>query len=664
MKSIYFLSINMIRFVPYAYGFLRSYSEQDEQILKNYRWKEPFCRIAPTATITEKIIDPDVLCASCYVWNHNQHIEIAKQVKQRYPDCRIILGGPHIPNASENYFSRYPHIDVLIHGEGEISFRSLLKELLKPSPELSKLAGISFNVNGRTIKTPDSSKLPKDLPVPSPYLNGLFNRFLSDDDSNTIALLETNRGCPYACSFCDWGVRTMNKIRRHNMERIEQEINFLAEKKIEDIYITDANFGIFKHDLNIIKLLIRCKNKYGFPKRIRIQFAKKSNNTVFEISKLLHKNDMLWGTTLSLQSVNINVIKAVGRPYVDIAIYKKIKESYVEQNIPTYTELILGLPLETKHSFIQGICTLFDIGMHDDFRVFELALLPNAPLSLKSQREKYSLDTKFKPIRIAGPGCETEYVELVFGTSTMPCTDWAYCFLFAEMAQALHNGGYTRFIAKYLNANHGLSYWNFYINLLTFIMKTDSESFKAVKRVQKLINDYYEDSDMPQINRILTQPDMMKFLGFYNPDRKGWPLWSYIWLWISEKMECFYACIKNHLEDQGTIFDEQMIDLIQYQKDLMITLDYDPQSGKQVMYSHNWHGFFFNNETLKKENVSYHYQDKKMGASFRYELVKNNRKQFVTAAIGYSYPYSKFRHFFHQPDMTQKSAEPYRKAFP
>jgi putative methyltransferase len=653
MKSIYFLSLNIIRFVPYAYGLLRCYAEQDEEIVKNYLWKEPLCQIAPAATIRDNIIDPDFLCASCYVWNLNQHLEIAKQVKQRYPHCKIIMGGPHIPDKSDLFFSRHPHIDILVHGEGEVPFRNLLKELLKPSPELFRIAGISFNADKKAIKTANSDKLPKDLPVPSPYLKGVFNHFLNVNATKTIALLETNRGCPYSCAFCDWGVRTMNKVRQHDMERIDREIQSIAKKKVEDIYITDANFGMLKRDLDIARVLVACKNRYGFPKRVRIQFSKKTNNTVFEISKLLHHNDMLWGTTLSLQSVNLKVIEAVGRPHIDMETYRKTKESFAKENIPTYTELILGLPLETKDSFIQGICSLFDIGMHDDFRVFELALLPNAPLSQQAQREKYQLHTKRKPIRTVDPGCETEYIELVFGTSTMPQADWADCLLFAEMAQALHNGGYTRFIATYLSTQHRFSYVDFYVPLLSFILNTDAESFKSFKRVQRLIRDYYEDPDMPQVNRILTQPDMMAFLNGYNPDRKGWPLWSYIWLSISEKIDCFYTAVQQHLEDQGVIFNEKMNDLMRYQKDLMITLDYDPQRGKHVMYDHDWHEFFFNNEPLRQKPVSYHYRDKKMGTSFRYELVKNNRKQFVTAAIGYSYPYSKFRHFYHQPDMTR-----------
>lgn len=657
MKSIYFLGLNMIRFVPYAYGLLRNYVLLYEKISKNYIWEEPFYIIEPVEILVEKIVSPDFLFLSCYVWNHNHQMQIAKKIKEKYPECKVVCGGPHIPERSEFYFSIYPFADVLVHGEGEIPVKNLLLEYLEENLDLKKVNGISFNINSKAIKTSISEKLPKNLPVPSPYLNGLFDSFFNKDDKNKIGLWETNRGCPFSCCFCDWGVRTKNKIRHHSMDRILQEIQYFGLKKIEDIYITDANFGLFKRDLIIARHLVECKKIHGYPKRIRIQFAKKFNSTVFEISKLLFENNMLWGTTLSMQSVDVDVLEAIKRPLVGIENYKKAKQKYKEFNIPTYTELIIGLPLETKQSFMEGICTLFNIGMHDDFRIFELVLLPNAPLFQDYMRKKYGLKTKMKPVRRNDPGCEKEYVELVFGSNTMPFEDWEYCFVFSETVQTLHNGGYTRFIAQYLNSNNILSYYNFYNNFLLYMLSSDSVSSKAFSRVKKLINDFYNDPDMPQINRVLTQPDMAEFLATYNPQRKGWQLWTYIWLWVSKNREDFYSQLLNFLETKGIVLDETIKDLVLYQKQIMLTLKYDPESGKHVQYKYNWFDYFYNDQILQKKTVLLKYTDKCMGASFQYELEKNNKKKFINAAIGYSYPYSKFRHFFHQFEKTQKINE-------
>jgi putative methyltransferase len=654
MESIYFLSLNPIQFAPYAYGLLRSYIEQDKILASRYAWQEPICKLETVDEIIEKITDPDVLCASCYVWNHNQQLQIAKKVKAKYPDCKVICGGPHVPDSSDSYFSNHPYIDVLVHGEGERPLKNLLLEFIKDVPDLGRIPNISFNSNTQAVKTPNGPGLPKNLPLPSPYLNGHLSKFIKEGRQNLIGLWETNRGCPYSCSFCDWGVRTMNKLRLHDLDKIKAEIGYFAGNKIEDIYITDCNFGILERDLEIARMLSESKEKYGFPKRVRIQFAKKSNDTVFNISKILHEKDMLWGTTLSMQSLDMDVLKAINRPHIGINDYRKLKDRYKKQGIPTYTELILGLPLETRESFIDGICSLFEIGIHDDIRVFELTILPNAPIGYKAARKKYGLKTKFKPLRIKEKNSASEEVELVFATSTMPHADWSYCFLFSEAIQALHNGGYTRFLARYLNDESLMSYKTFYDQLLHYMLRSGLDCFKSIKRIQKLIDDFYQDPDMPQIHRLLTQPDIMAFLNSYNPGRKGWQPWTYIWLSISEKIGAFYQELLAFLNQQGLWPDEKILDLIQYQQEIMITLDYNPKRGKTVRCKFNWFGYFFENEKLRKKSTTLHYADIHMGTSHRYQLAKNNKKNFLNAAIGISYPYSKFRHFFHQPDMTKK----------
>jgi putative methyltransferase len=650
MKSIYFFSLNMISFVPYAFGLLKSYAQQDPEIAASYCWHRPHTIPEPVENAVSKIIDPDLLCFSCYVWNHNQQMAIARRVKERYPNCLVVCGGPHVPDIPRDFFTRFPFTDILVHGEGEIPFTRLLKALLQEKPDLSNLQNISFRRQGDTVTTPMGPRLGKELAVPSPYLNGNLVDFIGGNNSNRIALWETNRGCPFACSFCDWGVRTKNKVRLHSMDRVSREIDYLADNGVEDIYITDANFGLFKRDLTIAELLVKARKRTGFPKRVRIQFAKTSNDTVFSISRLLYENDMLWGTTLSMQSVDAGVLSAVSRPHNELRTYADLKNRYQRNQIPTYTELILGLPNETRDTFVGGICQLLDIGMHEDLRVYELALLPNAPLSRPEMRKTFGLKTRFKPIRLTGDGLEKEFVELVFETNTLSCDDWSYCMLFSEMIQALHNGAFTRFIALYLNRQGILSYRTFYTGLLDYLITEGQGPGIALTRLKQLIDDYSQSLEMPQVNRILTQPDMLTLLRRYHPTRKGWPLWTWLWLSFLEGMDSFYRSVSAFLLFQKVELNKPFHDLIAYQREIMLSPGYDPEIGKEVNYAYSWREYFFDGAALEPFKVSYRYKDTHMGPGHQYPLVANDRQAFVTAAIGYSYPYSKFRHFFHQPD--------------
>ena len=657
MKSIYFLSFNMISFVPYAFGLLKGYAQQDPELASAYHWHPPLTTPQPVDTVVSAIVDPDLLCLSCYVWNHNQQMAVARRVKARYPHCLVVCGGPHVPDRVGDFFSQFPQADLLVHGEGEIPFTRLLKEILEDAPNFDRVQGISFSRGGRPVSTPMGERLGKHLPVPSPYLNGSLDDFLGENGGNRIALWETNRGCPFACCFCDWGVRTRNTVRLHSMDRIAAEIDAMAAKGVEDIYITDSNFGLFKRDLDIARLLVAARKGTGFPERVRIQFAKTSNETVFAISRLLVENDMLWGTTLSMQSVDMDVLEAVARPHVDIDVYADLKNRYQRHHIPTYTELILGLPKETRDTFVGGICRLLEIGMHDDIRVFELALLPNAPLSQPGMRERYGLKTRLKPIRLTEAGFETEVVELVFGTHSMPYDDWSYCLLFAEMIQALHNGGFTRFIAIYLHREGRMSYRQFYDGLLGQLIQKGEGIGRVFLRLKTLIDDYHQDPDMPQVNRILTQADMLELLRGYHPTRKGWPLWTWLWLSLCEDSAAFYRAVVDYLSSQGIDHDPLIADLLHYQQAIMLTPEYDPMRGNVVVCGYNWQAYFFKEAALTPGETTVCFADTHMGPGHQYPLVRGDRQAFVTAAIGYSYPYSKFRHFFHQPERTRVVTE-------
>ena len=105
MKSIYFLSINMISFVPYAFGMLKSYAEKDPDIAAAYRWHEPITDPAPVEKVVAAVEDPDLLCLSCYVWNHNQQMAIAKRVKAcQYIQWNLRVAMPDIGNRNRQIF--------------------------------------------------------------------------------------------------------------------------------------------------------------------------------------------------------------------------------------------------------------------------------------------------------------------------------------------------------------------------------------------------------------------------------------------------------------------------------------------------------------------------------------------------------------------------------
>ena len=114
----------------------------------------------------------------------------------------------------KNFFEDKPYIDYLIHQEGEISFTGLLQSFVGMKED-DTVPGISINKDGKTLMTGPSQRIMDLSAVPSPYTMGLFDH-LPEMYPGKIwnAVLETNRGCPFMCTFCDWGGTTFSKVKK------------------------------------------------------------------------------------------------------------------------------------------------------------------------------------------------------------------------------------------------------------------------------------------------------------------------------------------------------------------------------------------------------------------------------------------------------------------
>ncbi|MGD8369035.1 MAG: hypothetical protein PVG78_15460 [Desulfobacterales bacterium] len=151
---------------------------------------------------------------------------------------------------------------------------------------------------------------------------------------------------------------------------------------------------------------------------------------------------------------------------------------------------------------------------------------------------------------------------------------------------------------------------------------------------------------------------MAAFLNRFNPRRKGWPMWTYIWLVLSETRNDFYDTLKDFLEHCNIPIEDKLEELLKYQQQIMLDIEFNPSVGKTFEYDRDWFGYFFEQKALAHTPVRLRYTDQRMGVSARYPLTAGNPNHFVNAALGLSYPYSKFRHFFHQPDRTERMNPP------
>ncbi|MGV3524389.1 MAG: B12-binding domain-containing radical SAM protein [Candidatus Sericytochromatia bacterium] len=322
---------------------------------------------------------PGLILFSNYMWTREANLAISAAAKAHSPNSVIVHGGPDTPaytSACAAYLQRYPFVDLAIHGAGEDTLLALFDALLQGSP-LSEVNGLGYLEAGTLIKTPARPRLQDPNRYPSPYLTGLFESLPWQQWS--AITLETNRGCPYGCTFCDWGSATQQKIQRFDMARITAEVAWLAQHRIPKLWIADSNFGIFERDLEITRMICATKEKYGYPHLVITNYAKNTKQHLVEIIEMLVDHGLVGTGIVSLQTRDQATLKAVRRSNIKTEEYDRLRTTFEARKLPMSTQLMIGLPGSTRASFKDDLRFFFNQNI--DVQIFRTVVLPNSPMA-------------------------------------------------------------------------------------------------------------------------------------------------------------------------------------------------------------------------------------------------------------------------------------------
>lgn len=465
-------------YLPYSVGCLWSYAKQFAKINDNFFLVDLIFRKEDPDAIIKRLKDPSLCGFSCYSWNEKYCLHVAQQIKQQWPDCVIVFGGPQ---TTKNYLLQ-PYVDSVITGEGEECFYDLLCDL----------------VSNKKIKPFYNKRRIQELNIPSPYTTGIFDQLIENNPEIRWSMVfETNRGCPYGCTFCDWGSVTQSKVKKFNLDRIQEELDWMASNPIGYVFNADANFGIFRErDLEIAKMIKHAADRSGLIDGVVLFYAKHSTEVVFQIEQILGKYGK--GVTIAVQSMNENTLQAIKRKNMKINDIAHMLELSKKYNVNVYTDVILGLPEETLDSFKQGLCDIIELGMHENIFVWFTQLLPNSELSSPESMEKYGIEsihakdytTSFNNKDYYGID---ESVNVVTATNTMTTVDLVESYMYAWMILHFHSKGYSREIANYLYSK-GINYRCYYDllfqHLQTSFLNNHLQQFKSI------ISAYFKTGDL------------------------------------------------------------------------------------------------------------------------------------------------------------------------
>lgn len=407
---------------------------------------------------------PAIYLFSNYLWTHEKSIAVSETVKRLSPGSITIHGGPDTPKYPEDakaYFAKYPHVDIIIRGEGEASAADTLDKLRRvigqETPDLSVLqdvAGITYRYRGEIFRNPDRERIEDLDTIPSPYLTGLFEAYRGVPRLHVT--LETNRGCPYGCTFCDWGSATTSKIRKFDLQRVFGELEWCSDMKVQSVSQADANFGVFERDVDIARRVADLKISTGYPETFGGSYAKNSTKYLQTIIKVMAEAGILAQGVLSLQTMDENTLRVINRENIKVEKYDALANEMRNSNLQLSVELMMGLPGSTLRSFIEDLQQCIDRDIQA--RINHTTLLVNSPMNAPDYRAEHQIVTHTE----IGPG----KMPVLVSTKTYTREDLDQMLAFRSLYIFLDNFGVMRLCARFVRQQTGMIETDFYLHLM------------------------------------------------------------------------------------------------------------------------------------------------------------------------------------------------------
>jgi len=585
---------------PYRISSLVAYIKSRENLGNNFKFEKAFVLRENVDEYIKKCVDTDILLCSCYVWNWEITNFLAKEVKKLNPNCLIIFGGAQVPDFSKDFFKQHPYADIIVHGEGEIVLEEILTEFLS-NKDYSKIKGLET----KDFRNPPQERINNLDDLPSAYLtNTVWELVDKIDGIRWIAGWETNRGCPYACTFCDWGSATFTKVRKWEESKIFKEIEWFAENQIPYIDCCDANFGIFQErDFRIAKKLKDVALKTHYPERVRPAWAKNSSEKIIPIAKQLQEGGILGAVTLAVQSLDTNTLNIIKRANIKFDAFSELTETFRNNKIPTYTELIMGLPGETLDTFKDGLENIAQTKIDTVF-IYNCTILPNAPMNVPEYREKYKIQSVLSPIMLVhssihNRGNHQEYEEIVTATNTCSLDELKETYLYSWCYLTLQSLGILEHVTNFYNNSFNLGYIKFFEIFLEFCSAKKSVFSEEFDRIIEFRNNGYAgkgwDEYDPKIGEII------------------WPIEEASWLRISfneQKLLTSIGLLLEFLENKLNLKNSKKLldDLAKFQVFMLTTRD-NKNKIKTQNFDFDWKNYFMNNCKLTEKNVVYSYDN-------------------------------------------------------
>ena len=417
--------------MPLQLGLIGAYclkDTKDQVDVELFKFVEEF-----DSVVAER--EPFIVGVSNYIWNIDIGYNTIKVLRKRYPNAIIVCGGPNYPDEFEDqveFLKQYPLFDICIYKDGEIPFATLVKFLLDNGGNIeaakrAKLQSCHALVDGEPLFGETVPRVRDLSSLPSPYLAGLMDKFF---DQKLIPTIQTNRGCPFTCTFCTEGGSYYNKVFKTTLDRKASEVKYIVDrvKHTKSLRITDSNFGMFEEDQDFCRFLGEQQALTGYPEYIMCSTGKNKKERVLACNELLNGAMRL---TASVQSLDPSVLSAVKRDNISIEALMYVSDETSDSDTHAYSELILALPNDSVAAHEASIDGLMKIGI-GNITQHQLALIHGTELNNRETRRKYNYRSGFRPIQrsigryslLGEEFFSVEIEEIAVATNTLSIDDY------------------------------------------------------------------------------------------------------------------------------------------------------------------------------------------------------------------------------------------------
>ena len=437
---------------------------------------------------------PDVVGFAVYSWNTAITKYATDQLKKMFGNkVIIILGGPSIDSDKNEQFrfmkKTFPNSDFLIVNEGELGFCNILKKILGNLKTLYEdpIDGAIFLKDDQVIQGKPVG-LTLDLStMGSPYLSGLMDEFMNSDYQ---PLIQTSRFCPYTCAFCVSG-KNRGKLRGYPIEQVKEELEYVSKKYADrphhTMYLADENFGILKRDIEIAEAIKKCKTDFGYPQSVFFYNDKRFTDTSRKVLEIL-RDLTQFGVMLALQTEDPAALKAINRRNVT---NEEIDDAITWAKgigLDVTTELIFGLPYETRESFDNILNRSIKRGF-DNIMVQNLLLLDGIEMNRPDFRKKFDIKTKYRPLTTHYAKHKgnffAEHEEVVVSTDSFSYEDFLAIRGLSFMYYAVFNQNFQRWFFHFIR-HIGVSLSEFF----SLFIKPDRNLRKWPKKYLDFLDDF------------------------------------------------------------------------------------------------------------------------------------------------------------------------------